>query len=194
MGVSRDLVHLDAEGGLRPSGGPRGARTFWPYTQSWRHMRRRTEEALVDPVNLLVLAPLGVVEDALVAASWEIDPAEGGVHYLWGRHLPRRMASHAALGPPEERDHVRLWPMGDATVVAAHHEVRAEGGGHRVTSWDAARAVVAEAVVAAGMARADDAPMLTLPGVRGCASDGRIWRFLSPKGVMVGDRGADSSG
>ncbi len=179
MGITRDLVHLDGDGALHSGAGPRGAPAFWPYTQGWRHLRRRTEEALVDPVNLLVLASLAAVERALARASWELDPKEGGVHCLWGRRLPRRMASHAALGPPEERDHVRLWSLGGATVAAAHREVRAEGGGHRVTSWDEARAAVADALRAAGLERATDAPVVTLPGVRGCASDGRIWRLVS---------------
>lgn len=163
-----------------PGRGPRGAPCFWPYTQSWRHLTRQRGEGLVDPVSAVASVPIETAVGALRSAGWEIEPQEGGIHVLWGAHVPHRMSTHAALGPAEERDHVRLWDFDGVTVLAAHHEVRAEGGGHRVTSWERARQRVVDALTRMGLGCHSDGPVLTLPGVRRLAWDGRIWRFYSP--------------
>ena len=179
MGVERDLVHVDEDGRVHAGRGPRGTPCFWPYTQSWRHLARQRGEALVDPVSAVARATVDRVTRALDVAGWTIEPSEGGVHVLWGRFLPHRMTTHAALGAAEERDHVRLWDFGGITVLAAHHEVRAEGGGHRVTSWERARREVAAALLPSGLDAHPEGPVVTLPGVRRLPWDGRIWRFSS---------------
>ena len=139
----------------------------------------RRGHAFVDPVNLLVLdAGPGEVLGRLLAAGWRV-PTEGGLHViLLGGWLPRPMAGHLERGDAEERDHLRAWAFGPHTVAAAHHEVRGPGGrGHRVTSWDAARAQAGDDLAAGGLRRLPPSQVITAPDLRGCASDGRAWRL-----------------
>ena len=49
-----------------------------------------------------------------------------------------------------------------------------------MTSWDAARDAAADALAARGFARLAPTGVVTLPGLRGVAADGRAWRLLAP--------------
>jgi hypothetical protein len=178
--VARDLVHVTADGDLRPGAGPRGAHRLWPYTQGWRWLRRRREEHLVDPVNLYIVGgDVPAVLAALAGAGWTPEP-DGGRQRTWLDGRLRMMRSHAALGPPELRHHVRLWPFAGGVVAAAHHERLDDQGHHQVLSWDAARARVADDLCARGYERLAPSPVVTRPDVRGLPSDGRVWRLAAP--------------
>ena len=175
--VDRTVCHQDADGDLVPGRGPRGAHRLWPYTQNWRYLVRRREEALVDPVNLVIVgATPGDVLGALLGSGWAI-PSEGALQRTWIDGLPRRMAGHAALGGRERRYHLRVWSFGSGSVAAAHHELMDAEGRHRVTSWDAARDRAAADLERAGLARVGETAVITKPNLRGRASDGRAWRL-----------------
>ena len=180
MAVSRRLCHLTADGDLVPGPGPAETTRLWPYTQSWRTLLRRNDEALVDPVNLVLLGagPEGVM-GALAGEGWA-RPRDGAVHRIWLNGRPRRMSDHLALGTRAARVHVRLWAAAGRTLAAAHQEVLDGRDRHVVTSWDAARAAVAEALSRAGFARLAPTGVITRPGLRGAPSDGRAWRLVAP--------------
>lgn len=179
--VPAALVHLDPAGHLRPGRGPRGAGVVWPFTQGWRDLCRRGPHA-VDPLNLLVLnAGPAEVRARLAGRGWRM-PEEGGIHLIWvGGWLPRLMATHLERGDAEERDHVRLWRFGPHTLAGAHHEVRgADGRGHVVTSWDAARDQAARDLAASGLCALPPGAPITPPDLRGLPSDGRAARLAAP--------------
>jgi len=180
VAVSRRLYHLTADGDLVAGPGPAETTRLWPYTQSWRTLFRRRDEALVDPVNLVLLGapPEGVVA-ALADRGWE-RPRDGAVHRIWLNGRARRMSDHVALGTRAARVHLRIWAVAGRTLGAAHQEVLDERERHVVTSWDAARAAVAEALARAGFARLAPTGVITRPGLRGVAHDGRAWRLVAP--------------
>jgi hypothetical protein len=180
VAVSRALCHITGDGDLVPGRGPEGATLLWPYSQSWRTLLRRRDEALVDPVNLFVLgADPEAVMAALAARGWA-RPADGALHRLWLDGRPRRMSDHAALGDRAARVHLRLWGVARGTLGAAHQEVLDERNRHVVTSWDAARAAAADALGGAGFAPLAPTGVVTRPDVRGVPGDGRAWRLLAP--------------
>jgi hypothetical protein len=92
------------------------------------------------------------------------------------------MSGHLALGTRAERVHVRLWEIPRGTLAAAHHERLDERDRHIVLSWDDARARLAADLETAGFARIAPTGVVTLPALRGVASDGRAWRLLAPGG------------
>jgi hypothetical protein len=180
--VPRDtIVHLTPDGDLVPGEVP-GAVRLWPFTQSRRFLWRCQTPKRLDPVNVLVLerSPAAVLQ-MLTRQGWE-RPGDGATHRIWvdGRFV--RMFDHTALGDRAERVHVRLFPLADATLVAAHHEVADDRGHHHVTSWDRARQVAADALEVAGAARTTPTGVVTPPNLRGVASDGRIWRLIGAPG------------
>jgi hypothetical protein len=182
VAVTRDLWHLTPDGDLAPGRGPAGATRLWPYTQGRRTLLRRRDEALVDPLNLIVLgAPPADVAARLVPEGWAT-PSDGAVHRLWIDGRPRRMRGHLALGTRAERVHVRLWDVPRGTLAAAHHERLDERDRHVVLSWDDARARLAADLETAGFARIAPTGVVTLPALRGVASDGRAWRLVAPGG------------
>lgn len=153
---------------------------MWPYTLGWRRPLSR-RAAHVDPVNLLVLgAGPDEVLRRLRDRGWR-DPVEGGVHLVWvGGWWPRLMAGHLERGDAQERDHLRVWRFGPHTLGGAHHEVRgADGRGHVVTDWDAARDRAAADLAAAGLRALTPSPVLTPPDLRGRPSDGRVARLAT---------------
>jgi len=172
------LVHLTPDGDLVPGATP-GAVRLWPFTQSRRFLWRSRNPRWLDPINLLALrtAPAAVVE-MLARQGWQ-RPDDGATHRTWIDGAFVTMTDHTALGDRSERVHIRLFAFGDATLVAAHHEVAKNGGHHHVTSWDRARQVTADALDAAGATRIAPTGVLTPPDLRGAASDGRVWRLVA---------------
>lgn len=181
MAVSRALCHITKEGRLEGGLIPRRAARIWPYTQGWKWQTRRTEEHLLDPVNLVVAghSPRQVIA-ALMREGWTV-PSSGGIHRLWVNRLLRPMRTHATFGGYDERTHIRLWGVAGHTIAAAHHEYANDHGSHIVTTWDGARDRVAEALIAAGYESLGLGEVVTLPGIRGLANDGRVLT-LSPGG------------
>ena len=179
MSVERALCHLTKDGSLEPGTGPRGSIRIWPYTQGWKWQRRRFEEHLLDPVNVVVVgqSPRQVMA-ALAGEGWEL-PSSGGIHRLWVNRILRPMRTHATLGSYDERTHVRLWNVGGHTVAAAHHEYADDRRHHIVTTWDGARGRVAAALTAAGYESNGLGDIVTLPGIRGLANDGRVLTLSS---------------
>lgn len=180
MRVRRDaLAALTPDGDLVP-GGVAGAPRVWPFTQSNRFPWRRSSPRSLDPVNLVVLgADPSTVFAALAAAEWR-RPSDGATHRTWVDGGFRTMEDHIALGDRAERVHVRLFRVDGLTLAAAHHEVAGRRGHHVVTSWDRARAEVAAALEPAGFTRIAPSAVVTPPGLRGVASDGRAWRLVAP--------------
>lgn len=166
------LLVLDGRG-QRDDAGTLG---LWPYTQQrWRWWRSGRHE-LVDPINALAVdVPPAELHRALEAQGWA-RPSDGAVHRTWvdGRFV--RMSDHIALGDRQERVHVRLFAYGPHTLAAAHHEVADARGHHVVTSWDRARAVLMDALTAAGWGADGSVDGATVANVRGVPGDGRIWR------------------
>jgi hypothetical protein len=154
-------------------------RRVWPYTEHWKHLRRSTDEALVDPMNVHVDgARPGAVLGALEERGWAA-PDGGAVHRAWLGAWPRFMSGHVALGTREERFHLRVWGFAGGTLGAAHHEVLGEDDHHVVTSWDAARALVVEDLAAHGWGPAEPGEVLVKPRLRGLDGDGRVWRMVA---------------
>lgn len=174
-------VHLTADGDV-VGGQHDGAPSLWPFTQSRRRLRRSVRPAHLDPINGLVLraSPAQVVA-ALGGQGWA-RPADGAVHRTWLDGRPRRMDDHIALGDRAERVHVRLFAVGEHTLLAAHHEVMDDRGRHVVTSWDRARAVLGDALEAAGYAPLSPSAVVISPGLRDVAGDGRVWRWVGGGG------------
>ena len=182
MRVPRNaLVHLTPDGDLVPGAVP-GSSRVWPFTQSWRFLWRSRNPSWLDPINLLVLrATPESVRDALMGVGWS-RPDDGATHRTWVNGTFRRMRDHIALGERAERIHVRLFALGDGTLIAAHHEVANGRGAHRVTSWDRARGETADALEATGFARIAPTGPITPADLRGVPSDGRAWRLIGPSG------------
>ena len=180
MRVPRNaLVHLTPDGDLAAGVVP-GHPRLWPFTQSWRFLWRSRNPSWLDPINLLVLrATPDTVRDALIAGGWH-RPDDGATHRTWVNGTFRRMRDHAALGERAERIHVRLFALGDSTLIAAHHEVTNGRGTHRVTSWDRARGGTTATLEAAGFVRIAPTGPITPTDLRGVPSDGRAWRLLGP--------------
>ncbi len=176
------LAHLTPDGDLAP-GAAAGATVLWPFTQSRRFPWRCTAPGRLDPVNMLVLrADPARVFAALAACGWR-RPDDGAVHRTWVDGRFRTMDDHIALGDRAERVHVRLFPIGEATLAAAHHEVSDTRGHHLVTSWDRARAETVAALESAGFAPIAPSAVVSPPDLRGAPGDGRVWRLIA------GDRG-----
>lgn len=150
---------------------------LWPFTQSWRLVRRSTSPDAVDPVNLLIpgTPPERVIAD-LRRAGW-VRPDDGATHVTGYRGRRVRMSDHIAAGTRAERVHVRVFAVAGHTVAAAHHEVADERGRHVVTSWDRARIAVVEALADAGYDLLDPSGQLLPRDIRGVPGDGRIWRI-----------------
>jgi hypothetical protein len=174
----RETVAVAPDGALWISTGP----GLWPFTQSWRRLRRSVSAGAVDPVNLLIVAtePARVMAD-LRARGWE-RPSDGATHVTGWRGRRVRMSDHIARGTRAERVHVRLFAIGGHTVAAAHHEVADERGHHIVTSWDLAREEAVGALLDAGYGRPEPSAQLVPRDIRGASGDGRIWRILPPDG------------
>ena len=184
MRISRDtLVHLTPDGDLAPGAVP-GTVRLWPFTQSRRFPWRSRNPIWLDPINLLVLctSPATVVR-MLAEQGWQ-RPDDGATHRTWIDGALVTMSDHTALGDRAERVHVRLFLFADATLVAAHHEIADNGGRHRVTSWDRARQITAEALEAVGARRIAPTGDLTPRDLRGAPNDGRVWRLV-PDGSAV---------
>jgi hypothetical protein len=179
MAVSRDWCHV-AAGRLERGPGLMLTRRAWPYTEHWKHLRRCTDEALVDPMNVHVdgAGPDAVMR-ALAPRGWGPPDGGGGVHRAWLGAWPRFMSGQIALGTHEERFHLRVWGFAEGTLGAAHHEVLGANDQHIVTSWDAARARVVGDLAAFGWARAEPGEVLAKPRVRGLDGDGRVWRVVA---------------
>ena len=179
MRVSRDtIVHLTPNGDLVPGTAP-GAVRVWPFTQSRRFRWRSRHPTWLDPVNLLVLraAPAQVVQ-MLAEQGWQ-RPDDGATHRTWIDGAFVTMSDHSALGDRYERVHVRLFALGDATIIGAHHEVADGRGHHHVTSWDRAREAAADALEAAGARQIAPTGVVTPPDLRGVPCDGRVWRLVA---------------
>lgn len=177
MRVPRDTVaSLTADGDLVPGRAP-GAVVVWPFTQSRRFLWRSRNPRWLDPINLLVLdvAPPDVI--AMLAGQGWARPADGATHRSWiGRRFVR-MSDHTALGDRAERVHIRVFRVGGATLVAAHHEIADERGHHHVTSWDRARAAAADALERAGATRLVPSAQVSPSNLRGVPGDGRVHRL-----------------
>jgi hypothetical protein len=174
------LCHLRPDGALSPGSGPPGAHRVWPYTQDRRLPVRVGWEALLDPVNAVLLdASPAQVMAALAARGWCV-PSTGQVHRTWLDGRLVLMDAHAALGPHEQRVHARLWALGPVTLAAAHHERCAAHGLHRVISWDAARAQLLADLVLAGWTVEGPGEQIARPRMRDLPGDGRAWGIRAP--------------
>ncbi len=179
MNVPRDhRAYLTADGDVVADAGA-DAPVLWPFTQHRRRLRRAMRPELLDPINGLVLraTPARVIE-VLRGQGWE-RPSDGATHRTWLDGRPLRMSDHLALGTREERVHVRLFPAGEHTLLAAHHEVMNERGRHIVTSWDRARETLGASLEAGGFAPLAPSGVVTVAGMRDVAGDGRIWRWVA---------------
>ncbi|HRC08711.1 MAG TPA: hypothetical protein PLV41_10910 [Miltoncostaeales bacterium] len=171
------LVAIGPDGTIGTEHGTR----VWPFTQSRRRPRRATSPALLDPVNLLIVGcDPDRVTDALATRGWR-RPDDGAVHVIWSGGRRLLMSDHTALGNRAERVHVRLFAVAGHTVAAAHHEVADARGHHVVTSWDRARAAVANALVALGYVQLPSSAELLPIDLRGVDGDGHIWRIRPPR-------------
>ena len=150
---------------------------LWPFTQTWWLPWRSTRPDRLDPVNVLVLdTDPGSVWHALAAAGWH-RPDDGATHRTWVDGRFRRMSDHIAFGDRAERSHVRLFPLAGHTLLAAHHEVADDRGHHVVTSWDRARATVADGLTGEGFRLLEPSGAITPVNLRSAPGDGRVWRL-----------------
>lgn len=173
------VAHVTPDGDLVAGTTPGGTR-LWPFTQSRRRLWRSTRPGHLDPVNLLILrADPAAVVAALRDSGWT-RPDDGATHRTWVNGTFRSMADHVALGDRAERSHARVFRLGDATLVAAHHEIADHRGRHLILSWDRARAAVAAALQSAGYTRIGDTAVITPPDLRDAPGDGRVWRMIGP--------------
>lgn len=178
MTISREArATLTPDGDLVVARGDEGL-ALWPYTQAWWRCRRSTDPRHVDPVNGIVLrtAPDRVLQD-LTAEGWH-RPSDGARHCTWIADRRCRMVDHRALGERDERIHVRVFPFGDHTILAAHHEVMDDSGHHVVVSWDGARAALGESLTHAGYVGIAPSARVAVPDLRGVSGDGRVWRWV----------------
>lgn len=170
------LMHLSDDGDVRPGGDASGW-GIWPYTQNRRRLSRSLNPAKIDPINGLVLHNVPAQLHAALSRQGWARPDDGATHATWIDGSWVRMADHIALGDRSERTHVRLFPCGPHTLVAAHHEVADARGHHVVTSWDAARIDFGEAIEHEGYVPLATSPAVASVDLRGVDGDGRVWRW-----------------
>lgn len=173
----RAVLHLGADGDVRPSPCRPGGLAIWPFTQDRRAPFRLGLEMLLDPVNLIVAgtSPRQVIA-ALTAAGWR-RPDVAGVHRTWIHGRLVLMDHDLILGTEEERFHVRIWRAGACTLAAAHYEVPGRRVRHVVTSWDGARARVASDLVDRGFDLLGATDVIVPRDLRGLPCDGRAFRL-----------------